>query len=193
MTTEEKLNRFLETSINDARKQSNDILTKYTDALEAEFREYQQSVDMQMAEKIKSETSKIKVLTNRQLAHEQLEIKRKISKKQDELTDKLFIEIKNKLASFMDSPEYHEMIIRQIHKELEFAENDEITIYIDPDDEANLSSLRNATGVPLKVSTYSFLGGTRAVIRSKNILIDNSFETKLKEIRENFTFDGGNL
>jgi hypothetical protein len=30
--------------------------------------------------------------------------------------------------------------------------------------------------------------GTRAVIASKNILIDNSFETKLKEAEQDFQF-----
>ena len=33
-----------------------------------------------------------------------------------------------------------------------------------------------------------FLGGVRAVIPEKNILIDNSFETLLNEERENFIF-----
>lgn len=193
MTTEEKLNKFLETSINDARKQSSDILMKYTAALEAELSDYKKSIDNQTEEKIKSETCKIKVLTNRELAHKQLELKRQISKKQEQLTDKLFIGVKNKLAAFMSTPAYHQLLIQQIKNALAFADNDEIAIYIDPDDESELSSLRNSIGIPISVSEYSFFGGTRAVIRSKNILIDNSFETKLKEIRENFTFDGGDL
>ena len=40
----------------------------------------------------------------------------------------------------------------------------------------------------IRVSQYPFLGGTRAVIASKNILIDNSFETKLKEAEQDFQF-----
>ena len=38
-----------------------------------------------------------------------------------------------------------------------------------------------------------FLGGMRAVIASKHILIDNSFKTLLSEAKSNFTFDGGKI
>jgi len=44
------------------------------------------------------------------------------------------------------------------------------------------------TQCDIRISQYPFLGGTRAVIISKNVLIDNSFETKLKEAGENFQF-----
>lgn len=44
------------------------------------------------------------------------------------------------------------------------------------------------TDCDIRVSQYPFLGGTRAVIASKNILIDNSFETKLKEAEQDFQF-----
>ena len=43
----------------------------------------------------------------------------------------------------------------------------------------------------LTISAMPFLGGVRAVIPEKNILIDNSFETLLNEERENFIFHGG--
>ena len=45
--------------------------------------------------------------------------------------------------------------------------------------------------VTLTISAMPFLGGVRAVIPEKNILIDNSFETLLNEERENFIFHGG--
>ena len=41
------------------------------------------------------------------------------------------------------------------------------------------------------VSREAFMGGMRAVIRSKNILIDNSFATLLREAKEEFVFAGG--
>ena len=37
----------------------------------------------------------------------------------------------------------------------------------------------------------SFTGGSRAVIPGRNILIDNSFETKLAEAKEDFQLKGG--
>ena len=68
---------------------------------------------------------------------------------------------------------------------------------LDPADESKQRqiSLHNHS-TNIKISQYSFTGGTRAVIPSKNILIDNSFQTKLEEAKRDFRFDldftGGN-
>ena len=92
------------------------------------------------------------------------------------------------LTNFTSTHEYNDMLIRQIREAKEFAKEDEIIIYIDPSDTSRLAGLEMATGVGLTISQYSFLGGTRAVIPSKNILIDNSFQTKLAEAKEAFTW-----
>ena len=39
------------------------------------------------------------------------------------------------------------------------------------------------------MSEYSFMGGIRAVIPARHILIDNSFQTKLSEAKRDFRFD----
>ena len=85
------------------------------------------------------------------------------------------------------------MLEAQIKKARDFADGEEIHIYIDPSDKSKQNLLSLHTGCDVRVSEYSFLGGTRAVIASKNILIDNSFETRLKEAEEGFQFVlGGN-
>lgn len=193
LTTQEKLNRFLETSINDVQQHSTEIITKYTIALEKEFEEYKNIINSQIDQQLKSESSKIRVLTNRELAENQIAIKRNISKKQEELKDMIFTEIGNKLTAFKSTPAYQELLINQIKEAVEFAGTDEIIIYIDPEDKDSLDFLKNSVDVPIIISDYSFSGGTKAVIRSKNILIDNSFQNKLEEVSDNFTFYGGSI
>ena len=56
---------------------------------------------------------------------------------------------------------------------------------------ATRSDLEGATRVHLTISAEDFRGGVRAVIRSRNILIDNSFSTQLKEQYDKFVFLGG--
>lgn len=193
MTTEEKLNRFLETSVTDAMQQSTEIIEKYSAALETEFEGYKNSIDSQIEMQLKAETNKIRILTNRELAEKQIEIKRKISKKQEALKEQIFDEVKSKLEVFKSTPDYPALLEKQIKKAIEFAENDEITIYIDPEDSKLLDSLKKATGAELIISESSFNGGTKAIIPAKNILIDNSFKNKLAEANESFTFYGGNI
>ena len=61
----------------------------------------------------------------------------------------------------------------------------------DPADSSKLPSLSAAVNTTLTLSQYSFMGGTRAVVENRHILIDNSFATKLEEEKAAFTFDGG--
>ncbi len=88
----------------------------------------------------------------------------------------------------MASPDYKKLLLKQIKAASSFAGTDAIIIYINPSDADKLPELEQSAKIPLTISQASFIGGIRAVIESKNILIDNSFETQLKEAKESFTF-----
>lgn len=188
MTTEEKLQHFQASALEDARQQSRQMLDDYTKALEKELEEHKQDKIRQAKLQIEMQTADLERNKNKELSREQLHIKRKLTKQQTALTDKLFVEIGDMLTNFTSTHEYNDMLIRQIREAKDFAKEDEIIIYIDPSDTSRLAGLEMATGVGLTISQYSFLGGTRAVIPSKNILIDNSFQTKLAEAKEAFTW-----
>lgn len=125
---------------------------------------------------------------NKRLAINQIGLKRTYSQKQEELQGRIFSELRDRLARFMETPAYETLLKEQIRKARDFAQGEEIHIYIDPADQEKQNLLSMETGCDIRVSQYPFSGGTRAVIASKNILIDNSFETKLKEAGENFQF-----
>ena len=94
-----------------------------------------------------------------------------------------------KLERFKESPDYLSMLCRQIKEALDFADGDEMVVYIDPSD-AGLSDeivrRLDQKGFVPTISKEPFMGGMRAVIRSKNILIDNSFLTLMNDEKENF-------
>lgn len=175
----------------DARNKSNVLLDEYNSSLEKIFEEHKEHKLRQAQLEIKTEAESLERSKNKELSKQNLHIKRKITRKQDELKDKLFVEVRNLLADYMATPEYNELLIKQIKAAKQFANDLDVIIYIDPADSKRLSSLELAANASLTVSEYSFSGGTRAVIPAKNILIDNSFETKLLEAKENFSFNGG--
>ena len=109
----------------------------------------------------------------------------------DELKEKLFVEIKTQLEEYMSTPAYVKLLEKQIKDILKVAGGEHVTIYIDPNDQFLLQDLAAATNTAISVSEYSFMGGTRAVLEERHMLIDNSFETKLTEAKEQFTFSGG--
>ena len=125
---------------------------------------------------------------NKELSREQIQIKRDMAKKQDSLKEQLFQEVQELLEKYMASPDYKKLLLKQIKAASSFAGTDAIIIYINPSDADKLPELEQSAKIPLTISQASFIGGIRAVIESKNILIDNSFETQLKEAKESFTF-----
>ncbi|HIS56762.1 MAG: V-type ATP synthase subunit E [Lachnospiraceae bacterium] len=192
MTTDEKLQHFLEASMEESRAHSHQIIADYQEALDKIFEGHKEDVLRKARLEIKNETDKIRREGNQKLAREHLHIKRALNQKNTELTEKLFVEVQDMLENYMDTSAYNRLLKKQILDAKAFAGDDEIIIYIDPADISIRRALEEATHSHLTVSQYSFGGGTRAVIPSKNILIDNSFQTKLAEAKENFRFDGGN-
>ncbi|HIQ95316.1 MAG TPA: V-type ATP synthase subunit E [Candidatus Limivivens merdigallinarum] len=191
MTTEEKLKHFEEAALEEARQKSAKAVEEHRQVLEKLKQDHIDEKDRQAALQIKTETDKLKRANNMAVSKEEIEIKRQISRKHDELKEKLFVEVRQKLDDFMTTSAYQKLLIREIKEVLEVAGEDEVTIYIDPADESMLTSLHAATNTALTLSQYSFGGGIRAVLPSRHILIDNSFSTKLGEIKQDFRFDGG--
>lgn len=189
MTTEEKLQHFLDFCMEDARSRSGKMLDEYTAALEQTFAEHQEDAKRRAEQQVALESERIEHETNKKLSLEQIGIKRELGHKQEELKDKIFVELKDVLAQYMETPEYTQLLEKQIRHAREFAGKDFFTIYIDPADETRLNQLAFHNSADIRVSEYSFMGGTRAVIPSRHILIDNSFQTKLEEAKRDFRFN----
>lgn len=194
MKTEEKLQHFYDLSIASAQDDAQKLIEKQQSGLDQAYNEHVAMKNRQADAELKAESDKLKRDFNKEVSAEHLLIKRQISEIQTDLKDKLFLEITEKLNAFKKTQEYQDMLYSQITQAVEFAAGDEMVIYIDPTDEHLLVSLagrlKDAQINPV-LSKESFLGGIRAVIRSKNILIDNSFSTLLGDEKEKFTFDGG--
>ena len=182
MTLEEKITHLKSTSMEQARAEGNAIIDSHQEALDKVFEDHKAEALRQSETRIKAETTNAKLALNQALAKSQLEIKRKQGKIQQELKDKIFEEAQDLIHAFMKTEAYDDFLIRCIHSAVRFAGTDPVTVYI---------NLEDATQVHLTVSAEDFIGGVRSVIRSRNILIDNSFQTQLKDQYDKFIFEGG--
>lgn len=188
MTIEEKLQHFQSLCYQDATERSEKMLNDYTESLRKILEEHKVDARRQADMQVAAEAEKIERDINKQLSIEQINIKRIYSRKQEELKAMLFNELRNKLALFLDSKDYPKFLETLVKQAVEFADGAPITIYLDPSDADKLNRFALHTGAELKTSEHSFLGGIQAEIPSRNILIDNSFKTKLEEAEENFQF-----
>ena len=191
MTTEEKLKYFEESSLEEARKQASAMIEEYKVNLDKVEKEHKATTLRQSDLQLKTESDNLKRNNNMALSKEQLQIKRKITQKQNELKEKIFVEVKQLLEDYMTTSAYQQLLIKQIKNIQKEAGSGKLILYIDPADSDKRSCLQVATGAPVTVSEYSIMGGTRAVLQDRNILIDNSFASKLEKLKADFSFNGG--
>lgn len=187
MTLDEKLEHFYSSVIESATKQNIEIVDDYKKTLQKNFDERKESALRKAESSLRMASDNIIRERNRRLSAETMEIRRKVLEKTAEYTEYIFRDVKDKLYEFMKADEYNDLLCAQIRSSKDFAKGDVITIYINPSDADKKSALEEKTGVPLTISNRDFIGGTRAVIPSHSILIDNSFMTKLEEAKSSFT------
>lgn len=191
MTIDEKLKHFYNVSVEEAHSQAYASVKAHKSNLEEMLKEHK-TQSIQNAEKqIKAETENVRREVNKALSAEQLTIKREWTKKQNELKDKLFVEVKDRFEQFTDTSGYRDYLCEKIAEARDFAGKDELFIYISPEDSALVHDLTARTGFPVRISDESFMGGIRAMIPSKNILIDHSFLGNYNSVYKQFKFDGG--
>ena len=191
MTIDEKLSHFYDVTIEDAQAKAAGILEEHRKAL-AQMTEKHKADSQENAQvQIKAETANARREINKALSAEQLTIKRDRTKKQNELKEKLFAEVKTQLENFRNTPDYPAYLENKIKEALDFAEQDKINNYISPEDSALLPDLVERTKAFITVSAEDFLGGIKATIPHKNILIDHSFAGNFQAVYKEFKFDGG--
>lgn len=191
MTLEEKIENLQAASMEEARAQGNAIIQNHKEALEKLYNEHTETALRQAELKLKAETANAKHEVNKAMAKSQIDLKREQGKCQTELKNRLFRRVHVLVDEYMQTEAYTELLSSYIHKAMTFAGGEQVTIYINPTDEDKKAELEERTGAFLTVSREDFIGGIRAVIHAKNILIDHSFKASLAEEYEKFLFLGG--
>lgn len=191
MTLDEKITHLQETVMSEARAEGNAIIENHRKVLETLFDKHRKEAEAQSEIRIKSETTKARRQVNQAAAKAEVELKRALGKCQNELKSRLFDEVKELLMDYRNTPDYIEYLCRKIREAAVFADGDGLTIYITPSDADKKECLEAKTGMTITISEYEFMGGMRAVIKNRNILIDHSFQTAVESEYHKFNFTAG--
>lgn len=175
----------------DARAKGNSIIREHEAALEEIFTEHKESALRQAELTLKSENAKARQALNKEMAKAQIELKREQGKCQTDLKNRLFKRVLVLVKEFMQTDKYKQLLVSYIKNSLDFADGDTMVIYINPTDIHLKAYLETETGTELTISREDFIGGTRAVMNEKRILIDHSFQSALSEEYDKFLFTGG--
>lgn len=191
MTLEEKIQHLQDASMEEARAEGNAIIKDHSNALEQIFSDHTEAATRQAELTIKAETSNAKQELNKAMAKSQIDLKREQGACQTQLKDQLFTRVNALLSDYMKTESYTQLLCTYIQEAMKFANGETMTIYINPTDESKQNFLQECTGASLTISKKDFVGGLRAVIHERNILIDRSFQSALAEEYDKFLFIGG--
>lgn len=191
MTQEEKLQHFYDRSVEDAKEQAQKNLDAYQAQLDQLFEEHKADTQKAAELKVKTEQTALMREINKELSKKQLDIRHSLAEKQEEIKNEIFVLVRQKLLAMKGTPEYTHWICRKIMISKKVANGEEMTIYIDPSDKDLQEEIEKTTGTVVNISREEFLGGTRVVIRSRHILIDDSFQSLIQDARDSFSFEGG--
>ena len=175
LTIEEKISHLQEAAMEEARAEGNRIMKQHETVLENIFEQHRAEAIRQSETRVKAEGVNAKQQLNMVMSKAQLELKRDLSKTRKTLKKELFVEVKEKLQEYMQTEEYKRMLVQ----------------YINPSDADKKEYLEEHTGMTLTVSREDFIGGVRAVIHGRNILIDHAYKGALENEYHNFMFRGG--
>lgn len=191
MTLEEKISHLQSAAMEEARAQGNAIIKQHEEALENLLEQHRSEAIRQSDTRIKAETTNAKQQLNMAASKAQLDLKRELSKTQSELKDRLFTEVLDLVDCYMETDDYKRLLIAYIESAARYANGESMTLYINPSDEDKKDYLEEHTGMSLTVSKEDFIGGIRAVIPERNILIDHAFKGAIGNEYHKFSFKGG--
>lgn len=188
MEINEKLDIFFEAAIAAANKQSAEILEEQKEAYQQAIGDYEKSKLAGQKTRERAMEAQIRKEANRRVSEQAMLQKRILHEAVEAKKEALFAVVEEKLKDYCGSREYEAFLVRHIQEAKAFAKGEEIVIYLAPTDRAKKERLEQETGVSLEVSEENFIGGIRAVIAAKNILIDESFAGRLRQEKDNYSF-----
>ena len=175
MTIEEKMDHFRSLSLESASSKSAESLSSYKQSLDDDLELHKETASQLAEESKKALMNQVRANSKKKLSSEQMKIKKEV-----------FDRVREKLLEYRKTNDYLVYLENQIKNIMSEYSDVDITIYIDPNDSSLLDELKSKTGGNIEIYNKEFLGGTRTIVPEKNILIDNSFKTRLADQQDLF-------
>ncbi len=188
MTQDEKLKLFFDAAMEEAGQRNSDSVSEFKKSLESSYDEH--VINMRESAEAKFKVGRDSLIreSNSEISKRQIELRREFAAKQEEYRKNIFDRVAAKLMNYKNTPDYVLMLKAHIKKAEEYAGDDIMTVYVDSTDEGLIKELSASCDVEVAVCDKNIMGGIRAEIPAKNVLIDESFTSKLEDAGRNFNF-----
>lgn len=186
MNVKEKIEAFGRIVEKEAEEQRIKILKEIEEKIEIGYREKVNEAKAVWDRKTKAETYKVQMQENKELIAYESESKKKLMAKRRDIIESVFSRVKTELFQYRSTPEYISYLAENIKKVVS-ADPDSI-IYLIKEDMKLVPEINAKLNANLsyRESEENFIGGFKAYLNKKNIVIDNSFLTKLNAEKDKF-------
>lgn len=192
MEISEKLDIFYRAAMEVAREQGEAISEESRNICQKTLQEYEDERKKQQEARERVAQERVRKEVNREVSGILLEQKKEYHKAQEQKKEELFALVEEKLAAYRQTTDYEKLLAGKIARAVEFAAGEAVTVYLDPQDGHLLPQLLTEQGenalCTIEVGSEMFGGGIRARIPAKQVLLDESFGSRLREEREKFSF-----
>ncbi|MDP4118033.1 MAG: V-type ATP synthase subunit E [Bacillota bacterium] len=182
----EKLESFEKTIMEDAEKQSNEILAEFEAKKKQIASEMENKARREAEEKLKAETEKLERKANEEISGILAVGKRELLVKRQEIMDAVFEKIENKINEYRKTDEYFQYLKGKIHDGIESVGQGDIVVYLDKSDAGLKDAVEKEFSVKVEFDLSDIKGGARVCNITKNVVCDNTIVDRLIEERDKF-------
>ena len=186
MDAEHKLQHFFNISVQTASQQNADSLDKYKSSLDSAFDDHKNQIRHTADETILTKKNIILQSVRRDYSSKESEARRSLINLKNDIRNDLFHKVRQLISEFRQTDEYTDYLINRINYIDSVAGDDAAEIYIDLSDSRLQKTLEDKTGKKINIYDIDFSGGIRAVIPSRNILIDETLKPIFNDLHDNY-------
>jgi vacuolar-type H+-ATPase subunit E/Vma4 len=139
-------------------------------------------------ERIQESVRKIDKTMNEEISRAILESKQALFNRRDEIINAIFENVKKRIQEFRKTEEYRETLESHLKVALGEAGEGDLRVLADPEDLELMEDIRARLNAGFKVqeSEEPLLGGFLIVNRSKGLIWDHSYISRINEERQSF-------
>ena len=132
MNINDKLQHFMEVSMNSAMQKKASLVEEYKEGLNIQFENYKKDAIKKWEIQEHTQMESIRREFSKDFSLQQQHIRRKLTHKKDDLKELLFDEVQKMLNDYFETEDYKNLLVNEIKSSIEIAPESDITIYIDP-------------------------------------------------------------
>ncbi len=186
----EKLNIFSELVLRDATQKRDELIAAVENERSERLTQKENEFLQRAYDEIQSTIAEAKKESNSKLLRAQLDAKKQLLIKREQIVDDVMNEAERKLRGFCQSADYEKWFKDLVNKALFEVGKGTKTVYISPDDlkfKPWIEDIVDTAKITVEpAQEHDFLGGVRIYNSSRRISVDYSFGEMLAEQKEKF-------